>query len=277
MVGTALRAFTVVELLVVITIIVVLLALLAPAVDKAVYQAELAACAAKQRGITSGIGAYAMSYRRAYPNRFINADASYMAGELYHMGDAWDDRPKLMPFVPLKMFLDPLCGKVDLSAESNDNDTVITANYDLYFGLRFYDAGVALRGMMRLGDRLAWGDDRFDVLVMDHDRTYDGSYAMSSHPDTDGKLAMSIWQSTAFLDSGIEGVGVLKFTVSRWDMVGRSDRGPVDVNVARSDGSVQRFNDFARDQWQKDPRVSRVPNFVNGVNWPVEYNQVPLE
>ena len=37
-------AFTLVELMVVITIIVLLLALMMPALDKAVYQAELASC-----------------------------------------------------------------------------------------------------------------------------------------------------------------------------------------------------------------------------------------
>ena len=38
-------AFTLVELLVVITIIVILLVLLAPAMDRAIYQADLLACA----------------------------------------------------------------------------------------------------------------------------------------------------------------------------------------------------------------------------------------
>src|SRR5687768_392095 len=97
------RAFTIVELLVVITIIVVLLALLAPALDRAIYQAELAVCGANQRGIASGVGTYAMSYRRNYPNRFLDANGGYMAGELYHMGDAFDDRPMLTPFIPLKI------------------------------------------------------------------------------------------------------------------------------------------------------------------------------
>ena len=271
------RAFTLIELLVVITIIVVLLAMLAPALDQAIYQAELATCGANQKGIAGGAMNYAMSYRRSYPNRFIDADGGYMAGELYHLSPALDDRPMLTPFIPLKMFLDPLCGRVDLSREANDSDAVVTANYDLYFGMRFYDGGVPQKGMKRQGDRLVWKDEPFNVLVMDHERIFDGYWAMSSHPDKDGKLALSIWQNRFAVDSGVEGVGALKFTASRWDTIGNSDRGPVDINVGLSDGSVRRFNDFARDQWLDDPRVSTVPSYVSGYRWPHEYSQMPLD
>ena len=48
------NGFTLVELLVVITIIVILLALLAPALDKAIYQAELAVCGTRVRAIATG-------------------------------------------------------------------------------------------------------------------------------------------------------------------------------------------------------------------------------
>jgi len=57
-------AFTFVELLVVITIIVVLLALLVPALDEAVYQADLAVCATHQHGIGVGAVAYALNHAR---------------------------------------------------------------------------------------------------------------------------------------------------------------------------------------------------------------------
>jgi prepilin-type N-terminal cleavage/methylation domain-containing protein len=47
-------AFTLVELLVVISIIVLLLALIAPALDKSVYEAQLVRCAAQQKGAAGG-------------------------------------------------------------------------------------------------------------------------------------------------------------------------------------------------------------------------------
>src|SRR5688572_2452466 len=61
--------FTLVELLVVITIIVILLAMLAPAMDTAIYQAQLAVCATNLKGIAPGVTAYAMNNQRRYPDR----------------------------------------------------------------------------------------------------------------------------------------------------------------------------------------------------------------
>src|SRR5688572_26873229 len=63
------RAFTLIELLVVITIIVVLLSLLTPALDKAIYQAELAVCGANIKGAYGAITTYAMDNKRRYPHR----------------------------------------------------------------------------------------------------------------------------------------------------------------------------------------------------------------
>lgn len=45
------KGFTLIELLGVVVIIVVLLALLVPTMDKAIYEAELAVCAAQQKAI----------------------------------------------------------------------------------------------------------------------------------------------------------------------------------------------------------------------------------
>jgi prepilin-type N-terminal cleavage/methylation domain-containing protein len=59
--------FTIVELLVVISIIVVLLALLAPALDQAIYQAELSVCGAKLRSLGGGLVNYALGSQRRYP------------------------------------------------------------------------------------------------------------------------------------------------------------------------------------------------------------------
>src|SRR5687768_324821 len=61
------RGFTLVELLVVVTIIVVLLAMLVPALSKAVYQAQLAQCAAGLRATGTGVIEYASANRRFYP------------------------------------------------------------------------------------------------------------------------------------------------------------------------------------------------------------------
>ena len=62
------RAFTLIELLVVITIIVVLLSILVPALDKAIYRAELVRCAGGNlKVMASGVTTYAMENKRYYP------------------------------------------------------------------------------------------------------------------------------------------------------------------------------------------------------------------
>jgi len=56
---------------VVITVVVVLLALLAPALHQAVYAAEMASCAARLKGISTG------SYLRGEPAAQLSASAQH--------------------------------------------------------------------------------------------------------------------------------------------------------------------------------------------------------
>jgi prepilin-type N-terminal cleavage/methylation domain-containing protein len=60
--------FTLVELLVVISIIVVLLALLAPALERAISEAERVVCLSNERVIGVAIGAYASDYKGHFPH-----------------------------------------------------------------------------------------------------------------------------------------------------------------------------------------------------------------
>src|ERR1044071_1358058 len=62
-------AFTLVELLVVVAIIVILLSLMAPALDRAIYQAQLAVCGARVRTIAEGAILYTQNNKRDYPDR----------------------------------------------------------------------------------------------------------------------------------------------------------------------------------------------------------------
>lgn len=280
------NGFTLIELLVVITIIVVLLALLTPALDRAIYQAELAVCGTQLRTIGNGVTIYAVNYRYYYPDRFAAANGGYQAGALRHNYAALDDRPKLAPYIPLKTHVDPLCGKVDLSTEGNDSDAMVFSNYDLYFGMRFYDGGIAKKGMSRLGDRLEWDREQFDVLATDHDRAYITAYTMSSHPDRGGKEVLAIWQNRNFAEIA-PGLGTAgKYTLSRWDTAGMGViplgtgvilRDDVDINSAFPDGSVRRYNDVGPEEYRVGRRFSIVPTFADGTNKGSEHNQVPVE
>lgn len=61
------RAFTLVELLVVITIIALLIAVLLPSLQTARYQARIAACASNLRQIAVGSTTYTVDYKLWYP------------------------------------------------------------------------------------------------------------------------------------------------------------------------------------------------------------------
>src|SRR5688500_7719159 len=80
--------FTLVELLVVVAIIVVLLALLAPAMDKAIYHAELATCGANLHGVAGGALMYTMNNKRAYPVREAIQGGSNWSPSMISNGNA---------------------------------------------------------------------------------------------------------------------------------------------------------------------------------------------
>jgi prepilin-type N-terminal cleavage/methylation domain-containing protein len=146
------RGFTLVELLVVVAIIVVLLALLTTALSAAIYQAELATCAAGQRSIATSTLTYAMGHRRSYPHRPGALEAEYWMPSLIYDpglfstssagGIAFDDRFALRQFLSVNASLnDPLAAAVDFE----NSDAVLLVGYHLWFGFRYYGQ----RGMLR--------------------------------------------------------------------------------------------------------------------------------
>jgi len=180
---TAIRpAFTLIELLVVVTIIVVLLAQLAPAMDKAIYQAELAVCAARLDAACGSVHSYAFDHRRWYPQRpgtnpTENALHSWRDTSLATIepfGD-FDDRPTLAPYILINKQLQcPLVDAVDL--ERSIANTY--SSYQLWFGFSFFVRKTAQAGMMKLGDPLTWQNNRFgsvgqlyDLEAQDDERT----------------------------------------------------------------------------------------------------------
>ena len=80
------RAFTLVELLVVITIIVILLTMLTPAVDKAMEMAKRAVCGTNLRNWGTAHGLYYADNKRQLPEPVrLWADT----GPTGHGGDGW--------------------------------------------------------------------------------------------------------------------------------------------------------------------------------------------
>jgi len=257
-------AFTLVELLVVITIIVVLLAMLAPAMDKAIYQAELAVCGAHQDGIASGVLSYAAENKRHYPHRASKRRGAADMADIIVVSVPGDDRPYLRNHVSLDLLVDPLVEEVDLSPEAtvpNQRGVQVHSTVSLWFGIQ-YSGNKGGKGLFKIGDRLEYDRDRFSTLVSDLDGIYGGTGAFSSHPDAAQVLSPEVYRneplSRAASDLGL-GAAFTPTTLSRWSNFGVWKRGPVDTNYAFDDGSVQRYSGIRWDeQWHPDGQMLEV-------------------
>jgi prepilin-type N-terminal cleavage/methylation domain-containing protein len=270
--------FSLVELLVVITIIVVLLALLTPALDQAIYQAELAACGAQLRGVTQASLVYAMEYKRQYPNR---GTASYSWTAMELKSAASHNIPALMhDHVAVKNFVDPFLKAADLDLDEAMQDP---ASYFLP-GYHYYgDWGAVgqsyLTPMKKVGSKMIFnapapeGDTRrFGVIFVDRDVRYTNLSSQVSHPDKDGQLRPwswhgkgNFWASGGFVDwasGGLAGgeAGAVEgnFYVAWWE---GANRGTLDNNYGLDDGSVLRLNDVPMVFTpEDDPRITFVPD-----------------
>ena len=258
--------FTLLELLVVVTVIVILLALVTPALNQAMYRAELVVCSARLRAIVSGAQTYAVQYRRHYPYR-SGGDGNNGAYERFSVHDTVnDDRPELRGFLSLNEHLnDPLSpGEIDV--EGSLDTSWIILPYDLYFGTRI--AGHA--GMFRLGDRWSWTvpgqgntarSQHFTTLASDYSWTTNVSNGFASHPDSDGILQKDLRQDskdTTGLFFRTTNAGLVTTTLSRWFQPG-PQRGLVDLNYGFADGAVEPYNGLRWNESELTNRMMGVP------------------
>src|SRR5688500_12548189 len=114
-------AFTLVELLVVITIIVILLALLAPAMDKSIYRAELLRCAANLQGTATGIQTYTIDFKRSYPYRPMCRGLNGNPYRLNSNGAGRDVRPQLRKYININGHLFEPFSPVKVDFDNSDN------------------------------------------------------------------------------------------------------------------------------------------------------------
>ena len=271
------RAFTIVELLVVVTIIVVLLALLAPAMDQAVYQAELATCGAQKDVVAGAVLTYAAENKRVYPRRpWVDQGIGERAVTLNwndpHTDDL-DSRSLLRPYMKLNHSLNcPLVKPIAIDVPDARERTIILSTFGLWFGYgyRGFDR------MKRIGDRFSYAEaggptQRFNVVA----GTWDGHYFdrqedYASHPDHDGKSQNTPVENVPSLVAAYP--ASFSFWFSRGGAQGR--RGLIDANYAFDDGSVRRYNavKWAMPDPDNDERMVNMQarHTLNNTNWRVQ-------
>ena len=280
-------AFTLVELLVVVTIIVLLLALLTPALSRAVYEAQLVQCGAQMRLAASGQVLYAMDhkrywmYRRVIENRHTFSHLLKGAKVFIAVDADIDDRPVHEGYVDLDWLFDTLATKVDPKlhpGEMENPQETIYSNYSLQYGWGYTlgDSGIEYPPMKKMGDRWEARDDKrggrvtaFRWLLSDSDMygrdpaSGEGGGADASHPDRGQTVLWNNFAQAGSWDYGAgEGANVglgagLPVTFSFWQNRGAWRHGRMDLNFAADDNSVHRLNDVKNEM---DERIAHVPH-----------------
>jgi len=289
------RGFSLVELLVVITIIVVLVSLLAPALDQAIYQAELASCGANLRAIGIGASTYAMEHGRAYPYRegvhYADVETRPYTIKQGVQNQEHDDRKYLRGYLALnKVLNDPLCRPMEI--ENADPASWIWLPYNLWFGWKYSFVplnprvqGGSDKGMFRVGDRWEFTHNgnqpsmSFRALAGDTWWTRsDQIDLISAHPDGDGLLAPEYVQNVANPAAAATYADPdFKMTFSRWSVFTASRKGgPIDLNYVMDDVSVLRIDRLAYDAYLGgDTRVERVSANSRSGQYPTNWMYVP--
>jgi len=292
-------AFSLVELLVVVAIIVILLSLAAVAFDRAIYSANLARCAANLAAIAKGASSYAAENKARYPHRASVATdwgfVDLLARDAGNKGGPNDDRPRLRTHIPMDALVDPLGGdiKVDDTRTANGvvnlfsyipvggsetGTEVLRGNYGLLFSIAFFQKGGAK--MARNNERLTIDGRKSTVLAGDGDAisrmAWWNRWAASSHADKDGRMQFQKYDNQGNL------------MWSEWARINTDGafpnppRGPLDLNYAFKDGSVQRYPDVEWNAYlpEKGERMIRIPRNAHwGVDPSLEsdYLQIPRE
>jgi len=299
-------AFTIVELLVVIAIIVLLLALLSPALNKAIYEARLAQCGANLHAVGVGVLQYAFQAKRRYPYRAEVAEPGgrEVKPNYISIGDNntfADDRRVLAGFVAVnKQLNDPLAEAIDI--ENAQPPATVEGAYNLYYSFHYGKEATdssqggqrkeGNQGMYKLGDRLSvlsypsygpanltnYRPCRFDLLASDQDNLSPAPtpglppFAYSSHPDRLGKM-----HNVRLENEAHPSIPAVPWTLTRWEVMVDWRRGELDNNFLRSDGSVLLVRNIVADSeetWFGDPRLTPLPTYTHwgiGGNTPIYF------
>ena len=253
----SMRAFTLIEMLVVVSIIVLLIAMLLPSLGKAKYNAQLTLCQTRLKQVGASAIHYAINSSRFYPQR-RGPSRGWKPNQL--AGSGVDDRPVIEEFISINALLNcPLTGWVDF--EGSPGTIPITASYHLWAGFGYNSGGE--RPMRRMGSRMTWDGHEFSVLASDRDVVHQGgTWVHGSHPDRKRVMYDEV------LGPGPDShFGGGTYTFSRWQSHVTHERSDIDMNFAYDDGSVKQLGNLK----VYDPRMVPVPEFAHGSMWAITF------
>ena len=245
--------FTLVELLVVVSVIAILVSLLIPAVEQAMYQAQLSACAANMKTVATAATVYAADHQQHYPKRHKNYSWDGLWLRLPPSYDSrwpFDLRAQFAPYMSVKSFLDPMLGGVSLDDAANRPECNIYGNYVIYTGLSLAGAP----SMDKVGQRFEATDDmspgrpqtyEFNVIAADRNMYWNDRWSASSHSDR------GVLRNGALQD--FEAGAGYYVTISYWAADG-GDHNPAELNYAYVDGSVAGYGAVTK----LDERMARI-------------------
>lgn len=259
-------AFTIVELLVVVGVIIVLVAILLPSLESGRYQAKLAKCATQQKTIGDASRSYAADNLTYYPNRDNGNqwDGDPMMVRWVKGSLNFDQREKFKPYMNIAVFSDPLMDGPKLDDPKYDDPNVtldqrpnLMGDYAIFGGLHRKSKG--FQAMERVGQKIEIADwstttanpprRLYNLLTADWDLYRNGT-ARANHPDISSPAVMRI--RTAGYQPGGDNV-----QSNRW-IAGNSASRPVDLNFGYADGSVKRLSQVERKMALTDPRMNAV-------------------
>lgn len=248
------RHFTLIELLIVISIIALLAALLLPALARVRYKAKLVVCASNLHQVGLAAQVYANDNHSRYPYRKNVRGIYYDAFSVpyyarYKDYSATDDIPTFRA-MNLEGTHCPFT-----TIDWNNTTSSRSAGYSYFFGWTAEKGGFPECSLLKAGKEMVFKGDTFDILASDifHQREKYGIQAVA-HPDY--------------------GTNILTSLGKWWESTGNRGRGPLDMNFCRTDGSVFLLNRLLSGT---DPRLKRLPyeNGPEGASWAKDSQMVP--
>ena len=216
--------FTLLELLIVIAVILMLSALLLPALANVRYRARLVVCLSNQRQVVTAATLYTNDYDGNYPYRKnVRGPKHKLWSPPYALRHKWDV-PQTND-VPLfqELGLDELkCPLVVPLPWEDVASTTVQTSYSYYFG--WQGAENADCKLFDINDEMKWEGNTFDILVSDvfHSIPSHDVFRSSHRDRTTGLLKVPPEPGEYWKNKGLP----------------KEAYGPMDLNFCRKDGSA---------------------------------------